>query len=39
MWYLWFSLEAFIPPIAKDIYGGNIGVLITRLSILAMHVL
>ena len=21
MWYLWFSLEAFIPPIAKDIYG------------------
>jgi len=40
MWYLWFFLEAFIPPIAKDIYMVElIGVLTTKISILAMHVL
>jgi len=40
MWFLWLSLEAFIPPIAKDIDMVElIRVLITWISILAMHVL
>jgi len=39
MWYLWFSLEAFIPPIAKEIYMVELIGVLTRISILAMHIL